>query len=147
MPGSGKTIKLSKQEAALRQIHAAIEHLWKEDFDSSITLAGAAEEQINFNGPDTLRERILAKVPLEERKELGDTLNEHRNWLKHTTADLPQEIEIGEFEAVIMLVRAITKFNGRYNQTSPLIADFARWCVKEKYFDADAGKRARASEA
>src|SRR5215204_2413468 len=99
---------VTKRDACLAQIHAAIEHLLKGEYECAITLAAAAEGQIEFEGPNVLWDRLKAKVPKEEEKKWTAVFNEHRDWLKHSTPQLPDEIEISEFEAVIFTVRAIT---------------------------------------
>jgi hypothetical protein len=134
VPLDRNTRSVTKRDACLAQIHGAIEHLWKGEYECAITLAGAAEGQIDTGGPDTFWERLKAKVPKEEEKEWTATFNAHRDWLKHNTLQFPDSIEIGEFEAVVFTVRAITKFNGKFKETSRPISDFAKWCVREGYF-------------
>src|SRR5688572_12962131 len=109
---------VSKKDACRAQIHAAIEHLWEGEYECAITLAGAAEGQIDDGGPDTMWERLKAKVPEDQKKEMMRQFNAYRDWLKHVTGELPEEIEIGEFETVVMLVRVTTKFTGKHRETT-----------------------------
>ena len=60
--------------------------------------------------------------------------NETRNWFKHPTENLGDELHIEEFETAIMLVRATSKFMARYNnKASNEMGDFIEWCRKHNY--------------
>ena len=95
------TVDTSKQLASLRQIIAAIEHLHKRELECAITLAGAAEGQLPETAKDYLF-RLLKKVFSH------DDLNLVRDWLKHQSG--PENATITEFEAALMISRAIHKF-------------------------------------
>ena len=54
--------KVTKKEAALRQINASIKHLYNGEYECAATLAGAAEGMLpNTNSPFLFKE--LAAVP------------------------------------------------------------------------------------
>jgi hypothetical protein len=46
------------------------------------------------------------------------TFNFVRDWLKHTNDNMPDEIEITDFDVVIALVRAASKFIAAYGKGS-----------------------------
>jgi hypothetical protein len=50
MEAPDRPLNLTKVEAAIRQVEAAIEALERGDFDVAITLAGAAEDMIDRPG-------------------------------------------------------------------------------------------------
>jgi hypothetical protein len=50
-------VETNKQKASMRQIHAAIDHLHKAEFESAITLAGAAEGVL----PETDKPHLFQK--------------------------------------------------------------------------------------
>jgi hypothetical protein len=113
-------IDTSKQLASWRQIIAAIAHLHKREFECAITLAGAAEGQLK----ETPREylfKLLKKVFSH------DELNLVRDWLKHQSG--PENATITEFEAAIMIARAIHKFLAVYEASHPDFEAFSQWAV------------------
>jgi hypothetical protein len=71
----------------MRQIHSAIEHLYRGDYECAITLAGAGEGML----PDTWKPHFRKKLKEFEKlpaikKEGGATgPNDFKNWLKHGT--------------------------------------------------------------
>jgi hypothetical protein len=96
-------ITLSKSEAATRQIEAAIEALLRGDYDIAITLAGAAEDMFEREGPHLfrfLREHPKARE-LNGAKEWVPHLNRERDWLKHSNG--PDVMEIQRAAAVSMI--------------------------------------------
>lgn len=113
-------VDTSKQLASLRQIIAAIAHLHKRELECAVTLAGAAEGQLK----ETTREylfKILKKVFSH------DELNVVRDWLKHPSG--PDDATITEFEAAIMISRAIHKFVAVYEASHPHFETFSDWAV------------------
>jgi hypothetical protein len=114
------TVDTSKQLASLRQIIAAIDHLHKKELECAITLAGAAEGQLSETTTEYLF-RILKKVFSH------DELNLVRDWLKHQSG--PENATITEFEAAIMISRAIHKFVAVYQASHPRFEEFGKWAV------------------
>ena len=113
-------VDTSKQLASLRQIIAAIDHLHKKELECAITLAGAAEGQLPEKRTDYLF-RLLKKVFSH------DDLNLVRDWLKHQSG--PENAIISEFEAALMISRAIHKFVGVYQASHPKFEEFSKWAV------------------
>lgn len=115
-----KNIETSKQLSALRQIEAAIVHFHNAEFECAMTLAAAAEGLL----PTTDKPHIFAML----RKKAADLdLNLFINWLKHPTG--PDKGTISEFEVVITIFRAISKFIAVYGKTSRNMNDFLKWGV------------------
>jgi hypothetical protein len=80
---------MTKKEAALRQITAAIVHFEKKDYECAITLAGAAEGELPTNKASKhLFHELRVRVPPEfkNEKNLTNWVNATRDWLKHETA-------------------------------------------------------------
>jgi hypothetical protein len=65
-----RPLNLTKVEAAIRQVEAAIEALERGDFDVAITLAGAAEDMIDRPGSLFAyhQDHPKAKAPCREAK-------------------------------------------------------------------------------
>jgi tRNA threonylcarbamoyladenosine modification (KEOPS) complex Cgi121 subunit len=103
--GSLHHIETCCHYASMRQIHAAIEHWRRGDFECAITLAGAAE-------------RMLPEIDEPQYRELQDVarVNEVSNWLIHGTSrngaksERTDIIVIEEFDTVVAIHRAILKF-------------------------------------
>lgn len=105
---------LTKLDAAFRQTEHAIIAFEAGDYDVAITLAGAAEgllperaDQALFS---SLRDDPLA---LEKfgKKDWVSKLNADRDWLKHSNANMPEEIILTVQEASFMIARAISKLD------------------------------------
>jgi hypothetical protein len=103
--GNPYRIETSCHYASMRQIHAAIEHWQRGDFECAMTLAGAAEGML----PD-IDERHFRKLQNSTR------INEISNWLMHAESgegmkgDHIDTVVIGELDTVIAIHRAILKF-------------------------------------
>jgi hypothetical protein len=119
--------------ASMRQIHSAIEHLYRGDYECAITLAGAGEGRL----PDTWKPHFRKKLKEFEklpaiRKEGGATgPNDFKNWLKHGTlkrgGERVEAATIPAEESVVMVFRAVTKFNAVYDDLSPQMFSFLNW--------------------
>ena len=59
--------------------------------------------------------------------------NQTRDWLKHPTENLADVRHIDEFETVIMLVRATSKFIGKYRKGSKKMEEFIEWARARNY--------------
>jgi hypothetical protein len=55
------------------------------------------------------------------------------NWLKHYNSDDLDSIDITEFEAVMFLLRAITKFIAVYHQSTRRLEAFLSWAGENGY--------------
>jgi hypothetical protein len=103
---------ISKLAAAQIQIEAALDRVYKGDYVSCITLAAAAEGIMSERkGSDMItavstHPKAIAKFG---RKPWSDLLNMEVHYLKHATPQYPGPLSISRMEAIIMLVRAMTK--------------------------------------
>lgn len=113
-------LKTSKKRSALRQIEAAIKHFHNGELDSAITLAAAGEGQL----PETTKEYLFR---LLRRLAPKDDFNLVITWLKHPGG--PENATISEFEAVLVISRAIHKFVAAYEATTQAFLDFEKWAV------------------
>lgn len=120
-----KTIKTNRQLSALRQIEAAIDHLYAGECECAITLALAAEDHM----PRSEAVYLFNELAKREPSKIGE-FNELRNWLKHHIE--PDEFEFSDFEAAIAVVRAASKFFATYRKTSPKLESFVDWCTSKK---------------
>jgi hypothetical protein len=112
--------------ASMRQIHCAIEHLHRGDYECAITLAGAAEGMLPDTDAPHFRQKVKALSESPEINAAGGATgpNDYTNWLKHggvENATIPAE------ESVALIWRAITKFNVTYNDLSPQMLSFQNW--------------------
>ncbi|HWL06453.1 MAG TPA: hypothetical protein VNQ99_16220 [Xanthobacteraceae bacterium] len=123
-PPSGPLF-VTREQAATRQVEAAISALERGEFDIAITLAGAAEGMFDFRKEGTILEGIAnAERALThfEKKDWINILNMERNWLKHSS-DRTGTIAIELFSAAFMIARAASKLT---HWTQPL-HDFKAW--------------------
>jgi len=98
-------LRLTKAEAAARQINAAIDAFERGDFDVCVTLSGAAEGMLPELPGQPLFSTIRSNPKAVERygeKGWVSRVNEERDWLKHLTPQLPSAIEIAEMDAGLM---------------------------------------------
>ena len=123
-----RDLKLTKVEACVRQIGAAIAAMWLGDHDIAVTLAGAAEDMIDraeslfafATDAERIRERGL------EKKQVIKHLNRERDWLKHEGS--PESMTFELPSAGFMIARAVTKLPPHHGTTST--REFARWWVE-----------------
>jgi hypothetical protein len=106
-------LRLTKRSGALRQLEAAIDHLYLGHFDIAITLAGAAEGMLP--APDDIDMFRFLKESTDATDEFGKpewmrVLNGHKEWLKHPTIDQPQEITLNWLDAAAMINRAAFRY-------------------------------------
>jgi hypothetical protein len=123
------SIETTKQLAALRQIHAAIEHFQKQEFECVITLAGAAEGLLPPTDAPHLFIGMKEGIAAEDLGPID--LNLVINWLKH--AKPPDAVTVTEVETVIVLQRAITKFIAVYRKISRQMDGFLGWAGDNGY--------------
>jgi hypothetical protein len=113
-----KRAEVTRQQTALQQIDMAIELFHRDQWACAITLALAAETQL----PDGKKPFVIAKLRSEYGGELIDGLNEPRNWLKH--AKEPDTYTLFQADAVVAILRAISKFTALYSEWSEDMAAF-----------------------
>jgi hypothetical protein len=116
-----KSRLITRKTSSLRQIHAAIRLSHEDEYESTITLALAAESQMPHVEVSYLYDVLKARVSPDE----VEMFNDVRNWLKHIRP--PDQIEITNFDAALALVRAITKFKAVFKESSPMMNEFAGW--------------------
>ena len=119
---------VTKKEAAQRQIDVAINLLHEKEYESAITLAGAAEGLIA--GSDhhlyaAMRQQRSAEYDSISKR--ATDLNETRDWLKHATPHLREKRGIGEFEAWVMVIRAISKYYAVFREETKNMNRLIEW--------------------
>lgn len=121
-------IDVTKEEAAGRQVDAAIDALRKGDYDIAITLAGAAEGMFSDRRRSDMWSMFLshpsaAKFP---KNILIAFLNAERDWLKHPSTGMPSSLRISASDAAYIIARAMTKLSGwsdKMKAAKPLIEE------------------------
>jgi prolyl-tRNA synthetase len=119
--------------ASMRQIHCAIEHLHRGDFEAAITLAGAAEGMLPTPGKPFLFQKIKALRPnpsLDSAE--SDGANDMITWLKHGTGPDGKRVEnarIPEIDVIAAILRAISKFVAVYDVQSPQMEQFKKYAA------------------
>jgi hypothetical protein len=126
-------MRFSKQAAAAAQIETAIDLFLAGDLVCVITLAGAAEDSLAEDSSgrsftDAISRLGPSRTGLTEKQLFSDHFNKIRNWLKHHQADT-NDLEICREDAVIMLLRAYTKFYAVCGEEAltPSITSFEKW--------------------
>lgn len=135
-------MKLHKTEIAKRQIDTAIDlFLEGKDFVSALTLAGAGEEitgkLLERNGAKKMLEKLHAWYveTMGSKIEYGEfarKTNVARNTLKHANNPEEDEIEIQRWEAVQMIMRAMTNYKELAGESSDKMKIMAGWLIKNK---------------
>lgn len=126
--GEGRNV--SKKEAAERQIHAAIKLTYEDEYECAITLAHAAEGMLVGGEEPHFFELLTARLPkdIPSQKRWVSMLNETAHWLKHTTPTLNNERRVSEYQAWVMVARAISKYFFTFNEQTPLMTEFSeKW--------------------
>ena len=129
-----QAVATTKRLAAERQIHAAIAHYRAGEFECAITLCSAAEGQTTVppGGRPHLRSIInegFDKNPPEypnKKKRDKEAINFVATWLKHETPS-PDEIEILDWEVIMWLNRAISKYRAAYGSGTPEMVAMFDW--------------------
>lgn len=128
--------RTTKKEAAVRQINSAIELLYEGEYECSATLAGAAEGVMPDTNSEYLFKRLSEAEPPPEFKDKKDWIrwiNSTRDWLKHETPQLEDEWDLTEYAVAIMVLRAVSKFQWTYRQSTKRMEDFYKWCRERGY--------------
>jgi hypothetical protein len=114
----------TKKEAALRQIGVAVKLLVQGEYEAAITVAGAAEGMMKTGGfPTPIFEDLRDRRPAEFATEAQwvNSLNETLYWLKHNGDQ--EDRAISEFDAWLMISRALTKYHGSFGEKPTEEAD------------------------
>jgi hypothetical protein len=151
---------LEKFDAAIQQVEAAIELFYEKRYAPAITLAGAAEECLprpapgaevvtdddgDIQVPEPMFE-LMMRTAMEQfgktRKEVITRFNAARDWLTHKTLDTPGPMELTNYDAWTMIVRAVTKIEAmRPGRETPAIGGFIEY--SRKHYSATRGVRRR----
>jgi hypothetical protein len=120
-----RPLKISKTEAASRQVEIAIKALERGDFDIAVTLAGAAEGMLERSGHHLWSFMLQSPkaAAFDEKKELVPFLNAERDWLKHPTPSAGDTKTFIRAHAAIMIARAMSKLE----TWSPRMNRFEQW--------------------
>jgi hypothetical protein len=119
--------------ASMRQIHGAICHLHRGDFECAITLAGAGEGILPDTDNPHFRQKVKALSASPEIKAEGGATgpNDYINWLKHGQIERDgsriENATIAELEMIAVIWRAITKFQATYYYRTSQMQNFAEW--------------------
>jgi hypothetical protein len=125
-PIPSSTFATNRQRAAYRQIAGAIEHFHRQEIECAITLASAAEGIL----PQVVEPHLFKQLRGHPSGQEID-YNLVTNWLKHCNP--PDTVNISEFEAVVILLRAITKLIAVYKMSSQRMEDFIEWSRDNGY--------------
>jgi hypothetical protein len=119
--------------ASMRQIHGAIEHIYRGDYECAITLAYAAEGMLSEPVDPYLRHKVKDFSKREDIKAAGSETDPNviGNWLKHGTINNVKTgdriIPIPSEESVAWICRAISKYRTECNDLSPQMKSFCDW--------------------
>ncbi len=127
-------IETNLQFASMRQIHAAIEHMERGDFECAITLADAAKGTLA--GVDEVHYLMILKE-VSRSHEIGaaggaEGPNDCVHWLKHARLILNgpriEKAIITDFEVIATIRRAIARFLAAYPEVkTPQMLSFENW--------------------
>jgi hypothetical protein len=120
-------IKTTKKLSALRQILMAIKCLDSVDYECAITLAGAAEGQIDEKQIAEGTKPHLFRVM--RGKIAKEPVNEDITWMKHSSGAFDPEVT--QFDVVLTIARAIQKYVAIYQETHGKFEEFSRWAVEK----------------
>jgi hypothetical protein len=122
-------VRTTKKLAAQRQILMAIKCIDSVDFECAITLAGAAENQIDEK---QIPEGTSAHLFRVLRSKFGsEPVNEDITWMKHPSGAF--EREVTEFNVALTIARAIQKYVATYQETHVKFQEFSQWAVQKKH--------------
>lgn len=119
--------------ASMRQIHCAIDHLHRGDYECAITLAGAAEGMLPDTWKPHFRQKVKAFSKLPEIQEAGGATgqNDFINWLKHGSVarggPRVESATISSEESLVVVYRAVTKYSAVYDDFSPQMLSYLSW--------------------
>jgi hypothetical protein len=125
------SIDTSIRLAAMRQIHCAIEHMERGDYECAITLAGAAEGMLPSTEDPTVRHKVgetARDLPKDEQAPEGHKVgwkpNDFINWLKHgeVNKERCENATIPDDEWMMAIYRAIDKFGKFYELTPQMLS-------------------------
>jgi hypothetical protein len=135
------SIDTHMQLASMRQIHGAIEHVYRGEYECAITLASAAENMLIEPDAEYLRQKVKEIAQAEEIKAAGGATgpNDYAVWLRHGTFHgvKTEKATISAEESVAWVCRAISKFMTVYGELSPQMTSFRQWAKEWLQRDLD----------
>jgi hypothetical protein len=137
-------IETNTRLAAMRQIHAAIEHQQRQDYECAITLAAAAEGMLPATDEPHFRQKVKEfAASLPDTVEGAKNPNDVITWLKHGTYNgkKSETATIDHSESLVVIGRAITKFFAVYDDVSPQMQSWAKTVREELLAEVAASKR------
>lgn len=124
--------------AAMREIHAAIDHFRRGDFECAVTLAAAGQAMVPETDESHSRQKagILEALIASLKNEPVD-IPEIIHWLKHGTlrigGSITENVRISEFAVIATIWRGIAKFEAYYVENegdcTPQMLSFERWAA------------------
>jgi hypothetical protein len=127
-------ITISKHEAASEQLDWAIRLLLDERaYSSATTLAGAAGamlgERLKENSAHSILTISLAQKYNLDNKEVSDTINDFKNWLKHSDCRIKSDTFTEDIEniAIYTITTAIINFLTNNISLSHQAERFMKW--------------------
>ena len=120
-------IETTKRLAAQREITAALGHLHKSELEAAIALATAAEGLL----PDAEGRRVSAYLEAQKPNKQVD-IDKTIEWLKRNVP--PDVATISEFEAAVVIARAMSKFAAAYTDVPAEWYDFLSWGVTKGHW-------------
>jgi hypothetical protein len=135
--GNPGAIETTLRIAAMRQIHAAIEHWRRGDFECAITLAGAGEGMIpvpahfQYDEPVTSHAAMAFHDRWERVDAEGEWLRGGTKWMRESGSE---SVEIAELDVLAAIDRAIARFQAAYDDQSPQMCSF-RNCLCRTLLD------------
>jgi hypothetical protein len=120
--------------ASMRQIHAAMEHLHWGDFECAITPAAAGEGMLPEADAPHFRQKVMAlSASMPEIEKGAKKPNDFINWLKHGKTEMNgpgiENATITALEVIVVIYRAVTKFQAMYDFESPQMLSFKNWVI------------------
>jgi hypothetical protein len=131
--GSVVVVETNKRLTSMRQIHAAIDHLHKAEFESAITLGSAAEGILPGTRQAVSISTTAQSLPADTPGATG--VNALTNWTKHGTHETAT---ISEQDAIEIVTRAASKFVAVYDEQSAKMKEFSEWAIERLQADKEA---------
>jgi len=122
-------VRTTKKLSAMRQILMAIKCIDSVDYECAVTLAGAAEGQIDEKLIPTDAKQHLFRVL--RNKFAPEPVNEDTTWMKHSSGAF--EREVTEFDVALTIARAIQKYVAAYQETHVKFEEFSQWAAAKKH--------------
>jgi len=128
----GTTIKLSKLEAARRQLESAITLYFNGgDPVSTHTLATACLEilcDLNTFRKGSPLASDIDTIPPEHRQKVRVAFRKAQNFFKHADEDPNEVLDFNPESTTFFMVDAVEKFRELSGENPPVIRVFALWC-------------------